>query len=320
MGEPTRVVIGGIGSIPGQSMADKRDYASRKLDYIRTALMHEPRGHRDMFGSIILDPTDANADLGIIFMDGGGYLDMCGHGSIGAVTVALEMGLIKAKGPITTITLETPAGLVQASAVIRDQAVVSVSIKNVPSFLFQRAVPVTIPNHGTVYADIAFGGNFFALVDAAAVGLKIESVNADRLSTLGMQILAILKEKVEIIHPLSKKQQNVNLVEFCGPATVKGAHSRNVVVFGNGQIDRSPCGTGTCARMAALHADGELQLGEHFIHESIIGSTFQGKLLEERQLGSITAVIPEITTRAFITGIQQFIIDPADPLKHGFLL
>lgn len=318
MGEPTRVVISGMGPIPGTSMVEKRQYLVDSLDHIRTALMHEPRGHSDMFGAIILESRDPRADFGIIFMDGGGYLHMCGHGAIGAVTVALEMGLLGTVEPVTKVTLDTPAGLVFAKAEVEDQSVKSVTIQNVPSFLYREALPLDIPGVATIEMDIAFGGNFCALVAAADLGLEIVPENAGKLLDDGMRILKLLKSAVEVNHPAVPHIRSVDLVEICGPAQASGADARNVVVFGHGQFDRSPCGTGTCAKMATLFAKGELGLGQDFVHESIIGTTFRGRLIGEKMVGKISAVIPEITGQAFITGIQQFLIDPADPLKYGF--
>ncbi|HBV98382.1 MAG: proline racemase [Peptococcaceae bacterium BICA1-7] len=317
MGEPTRVVIDGLGSLPGNSMKEKRDYIARNMDYIRTALMHEPRGHQNMFGAILCKPADEKANLGLVFMDGSGYLDMCVHGSIGAVTVAIELGIIDVK-EVACISLETPAGLIYARAEVRNGKVGFVTIENVPSFLFRETVPLDIPGLGRIRADIAYGGNFFALVEAKEIGIEISLDNINRLVNTGMDILHQARKEIEVAIPGSGKKFSVDLVELYGEPEAEDAHAKNVVIFGNGQFDRSPCGTGTCAKMALLHATGKLQLACDYVNESIIGTTFRGRLIKETKLGNLTAVVPEIISRAFITGIHQFVINPDDPLKYGF--
>ena len=317
MGEPTRVVIDGLGSLPGNSMKEKRDYIARNMDYIRTALMHEPRGHQNMFGAILCKPADEKANLGLVFMDGSGYLDMCVHGSIGAVTVAIELGIIDVK-EVACISLETPAGLIYARAEVRNGKVGFVTIENVPSFLFRETVPLDIPGLGRIRADIAYGGNFFAVVEAKEIGIEISLDNINRLVNTGMDILHQARKEIEVAIPGSGKKFSVDLVELYGEPEAEDAHAKNVVIFGNGQFDRSPCGTGTCAKMALLHATGKLQLACDYVNESIIGTTFRGRLIKETKLGNLTAVVPEIISRAFITGIHQFVINPDDPLKYGF--
>ncbi len=320
MGEPTRVVVGGIPPVPGKTMEEKRTALGSRFDHLRRALMHEPRGHRDMFGAILFDPADPQADLGVVFMDGGGYLTMCGHGVIGAVTVALETGVIEAEEPVTEALLDTPAGPVKASAHIKDGKVGEISIRNVPAFLYRKDLELEIPGIGNVVLDISFGGNFFALVEADALGLSLTSGDVNRISEMGLKIRREINSKVEVAHPLESHIDSVQLVEFCGAAVDPGAHARNAVVFGQGQVDRSPCGTGTCARMAGMWASGDLGLNEDFVHESIIGTTFRGRLLETTTVGKFEAVVPEISGRAFITGFQQFVMDPEDPLRAGFFV
>lgn len=320
MGEPTRVVTGGLWMPPGASMRDRKDFLAASMDYVRTSLMLEPRGHRDMFGAVLCEPVHPEADLGVVFMDGGGYLDMCGHGSIGATTVALEMGFVEAREPETRLVLDTPAGLVQARAVVRNGCVESVTIRNVPAFVLRQGLSVESPECPGVEVDIAYGGNCFALVEAASLGLDIVPENADRFVEAGMRILAALRDGSRFRHPATGEPLEVSLVEFTGPARLSGANARNIVVFGRGQVDRSPCGTGTCARMAALYAAGRLPLDREFIHESVLGTTFSGRLVAETRVGCVDAVVPEITGRAFLTGMQDFLIDDNDPLKYGFTL
>ena len=237
---------------------------------------------------------------------------------MGAVAVALETGVIEAREPVTEVLLDTPAGPVAVSADIRNGRVGEVTFRNVPAFLYREGINLEIPGVGNVTVDISFGGNFFALVEAGDFGLSLSPGNVSRILELGLMIRERINSQLDVIHPLEPHIDSVQLVEFCGPAVDPKAHARNVVVFGRGQVDRSPCGTGTCARMATMWARGELGLNEDFMHESIIGTTFRGRLVDTARVGDFEGVIPEISGRAFITGFQQFVIDPEDPLKEGF--
>ena len=320
MGEPTRIVVGGVPNIPGKTMPEKKAYLEEHLDWVRTAIMLEPRGHNDMFGSIVTQPTTEEADLGIIFMDGGGYLNMCGHGSIGAATVAVETGMVPAVEPVTNLTLEAPAGLVKASVKVENGKAKEVSIINVPAFLYKRDVEVDVPGIGKVTMDISFGGSFFAIVKAENLGLEISPASAQKLIEVGMNVIKAVNEQIEIQHPTLPHIKTVDLCEIYGPAKSADATMQNAVVFGQGQLDRSPCGTGTSAKMATLYAKGLLRMKEDFIYESIIQTKFKGRVLEETKVGDYDAIIPEITGSAYITGHNQFFIDPEDPVKHGFIL
>lgn len=320
MGEPTRIVTGGLPVIPGNSMQEKKAYLCQHMDNIRTALMHEPRGHKDMFGSIITQPTIKEADLGIIFMDSGGYLNMCGHGSIGASIVAVETGMVPVKEPYTDITLEAPAGLVRARVKVENGKAVESTITNVASFLYKSSVDVDVEDIGKITMDISFGGSFFALVKASDLGLDICPENANKLSSIGMKILNAVNEQVYVRHPVLSHIDTVDLVEIYGQAKNPKADLQNVVVFGEGQLDRSPCGTGTSAKIAALYAKGQLSLNEEFVYESITGTMFKAKAIRETMIGDYKGIIPEITGSAYITAINEFIIDPDDPLKYGFTL
>ncbi|MTK11153.1 MAG: proline racemase [Clostridiaceae bacterium] len=320
MGEPTRIVVGGVPNIPGKTMPEKKAYLEEHLDWVRTAIMLEPRGHNDMFGSIVTQPTTEEADLGIIFMDGGGYLNMCGHGSIGASTVAVETGMVPAVEPVTHLTLEAPAGLVKASVKVENGKAKEVSIINVPAFLYKRDVEVDVPGIGKVTMDISFGGSFFAIVKAENLGLEISPASAQKLIEVGMNVIKAVNEQIEIQHPTLPHIKTVDLCEIYGPAKSADATMQNAVVFGQGQLDRSPCGTGTSAKMATLYAKGLLKMKEDFIYESIIQTKFKGRVLEETKVGDYDAIIPEITGAAYITGHNQFFIDPEDPVKYGFVL
>ncbi|MBZ2174983.1 proline racemase [Schnuerera sp. xch1] len=320
MGEATRIVVGGIPNIPGKTMPEKKEYLEKNLDYVRTAIMHEPRGHNDMFGSIITQPTNDEADIGIIFMDGGGYLNMCGHGSIGASTVAVETGMVPMVEPVTELTLEAPAGLIKAKATIENEKVKELTIVNVPAFLYKQDVKIEVPEIGEITLDISFGGSFFAIVHAKQLGLKIEPNNANKLKEIGLEIRDIVNKKIEIQHPTLDHIKTVDLVEIYDEPTHPDATLKNVVIFGEGQVDRSPCGTGTSAKMATLHAKGQLEEGEPFIYESILGTLFRGRIVGTTKVGDFDAVIPEITGSAYITGFNHFVIDEDDPVKYGFSL
>jgi len=316
MGEPTRVVTAGIGHIPGTQMHDKKKWLSEHRDHIRRMLMLEPRGHQDMFGAILTEPVSEKANAGVIFMDGGGYLDMCGHGSIGVATVLFETGMIPLEGKEKRITrhiaLDTPAGIIHARAEMDDGRVSRVTIRNRPSF-FESSTEVFLESIGPITVDIAYGGNFFALVDVKKLGLRVEHTNIESLKRLALEIRDQVNQTFNGVHPGTKASDEVALVEIYEDATPP----RNIVVFGRGQIDRSPCGTGTSAKMALLHYKGRLKIGEPYVYQSIFGSEFMGRIVKETTVNGKNAIIPEITGSAFITGFQQFVVDENDPFKYG---
>lgn len=319
MGEPTRIVIGGINAIPGKTMPEKKAYLEKNLDHVRTGIMLEPRGHNDMFGSILTQPCSDEADLGIIFMDGGGYLNMCGHGTIGAMTVAVETGMIPKVEPITKVVLEAPAGLVYGDVRVENGKVKSVSFNNVPAY-YDRKESIDLPGYGKIEFDIAFGGSFFAILHAKQLNLKVEPKNAQKLCEVGMQIRDIINKEIKVQHPTLEHIKTVDLVEIYDEPTHPDATYKNVVVFGQGQVDRSPCGTGTSAKLATLHAKGELKEGEKFVYESIAGTLFEGEIVGKTKIGDQDAIIPRITGAAYITGFNHFVFDDEDPLVDGFIL
>ncbi len=319
-GEPTRIVLSGLPSIPGDTMAEKKQYMMERLDHFRTLLMQEPRGHADMFGAIVTPPTTKQGQYGIIFMDSGGYLDMCGHGIIGITTAFIEMGMVTPEEPETVVTFDTPAGLVEGRARVEDGRAVEVSLSNVPSFLYTKDVEIDLPEVGRITIDVSFGGNFFAMTPAKELGVSVHPENLSRLIGLGNAIRKAVNKKLDIQHPTEKHITTVELTEIYDKPDPTKAYSKNVVVFGNGQVDRSPCGTGTSAVMATLHGRGRLAIGEEFVNESVIGTRFKGKLVRETRVGDFAAVDPVITGEAYITGIHQFVVDPHDPVKHGFVV
>jgi len=317
-GEPTRVVTGGIPHIPGTNMQKKKEWVQKNRDHLRKMLMWEPRGHRDMFGAIITEPTSNDADIGIIFMDNDGYLDMCGHGSIGAATVLVETGMIECKNETEgekEIILDTPAGKVHSRIKIENGKVKQVTIRNVPSFLYSSIV-IKLGSTGDVPVDIAYGGNFFALVNAQRLNTKIEPGRVMELIELGLDIRKKVNYEIKIIHPTTGKLEKVELVEIFEDTSPP----RNVVIFGSGQVDRCPCGTGTSAKMATLYANNRLKVGEVYRYRSIMGTEFQGKIVKEAKIAGYKAIIPEFTGSAYITGIQQLFVDEDDPFKYGFKL
>lgn len=318
-GMPTRVVTGGVGVIPGATMAERRQYFIDHLDDLRTLLMFEPRGHASMSGSILQPPTRPDADYGVLFIEVSGLLPMCGHGAIGTATVLVETGMVDIVEPVTTIRLDTPAGLVRADVSVRDGHAESVTIQNVPSFALALDRVATVEGLGAVRYDMAFGGNFFALVELDQLGLPFDRAAKDDLLRAGLAIMEAINRDDRPVHPTRPDIEGCHHVSLQAPGST-ASHSRHAMAIHPGWFDRSPCGTGTSARMAQLHARGELLLGADFVNESFIGSTFVGRLVEETTVGDYPAVVPTITGRAWVTGIAQYLLDPSDPFPAGFLL
>ncbi len=319
MGEPTRIIVEGFPEIEGETMMDKKNYVARYYDHLRTALLLEPRGHRDMVGALLTKPVHKEADLGVIFMDSGGYLNMCGHGSIGTATFALETGMVKCTEPYTDIILDAPAGMIYTRVKVENGKAVEVSMQNVPAFLYRDHIPVNIDGYGEITLDIAFGGSFFALVNAQTLGLELERSQLPQIRELAMKILSRLNQDLMVEHP-NLDIRTVDLVEFYTRSDRPGVDMKNVVIFGNAQTDRSPCGTGTSAKLAALYAKGELKQGQEFTYESITGTLFRGRVIGETKVGAYNAIIPEITGKAYITGINRVMMNEHDPLNYGFIL
>ena len=319
MGEPLRLIVGGFPNLVGNSVPEKREYFIKHYDYLRKALMQEPRGHKDMFGCVLTQPTMPEADIGVIFMHGEGYHNMCGHGTIATNTILVETGMVEVKEPETTILMEAPAGLVTVHVKVEDGKAKQVSFENVPAFLYREDVQVDVPGYGKLTVDISFGGSFFAIIDAAQLGIDICPENASRLTEAGMAIIHAANEQIEVQHPELPHIKTIDLCEIWGPAKSEGADLQNITIF-DGQIDRSPCGTGTSAKVATLWAKGKLKLNEPFVYESVINTTFTGRAIRETTVGPYKAIIPEITGSAYITGYSQFMIDEEDPVKYGFRL
>lgn len=319
-GEPFRVITGGFPDLLGETILARRRYVKAHLDYLRTALMWEPRGHADMYGCIVTPPVSPEADIGVLFMHNEGYSTMCGHGIIGVATVALETGMLPMIAPETIIKIDTPAGLVTAHARVSGGRVQSVYFHNVPSFVLALDETVEVPGLGKLRYDLAFGGAFYAYVQAEEVGLTCAPEDFRALIEKGMAIKRAVMASRLIIHPFEEDLSFLYGTIFVGPPLVKGAHSRNVCVFADGQVDRCPTGTGISGRLAIHYARGEIDLNDPIVIESIIGSRFTGSVVETTTFGPHPAIIPKVEGTAHITGRHQFLIDPTDPLRNGFIL
>jgi len=318
-GEPFRVITDGYPELPGESILARRRYALENLDHLRTALMWEPRGHADMYGCIVTPPVTPQADFGVLFMHNEGYSTMCGHGIIGITTVALEAGLLPMTSPETQVKIDTPAGLITAYARIDEGRVQSVYFYNVPSFVLVQDEAVDVPGLGKVRYDIAFGGAFYAFVQAEEVGVRCSPEDFRALIEKGMAIKRAIMANRPIPHPFEVDLSFLYGTIFIGPPQERGAHSRNVCIFAEGEVDRSPTGTGVSARLAIHYARGEISLDEPIAIESIIGSRFTGHVVQTTTFGSHPAIIPVVEGAAYITGRHEFLIDPKDPLRNGFL-
>ena len=316
VGESTRIVTSGFPELVGNTMIERKNYLAENFDQYRQALMFEPRGHHDMFGALLTDPIHEECDFGIIYMDTGDYLNMCGHGTIGAVTAIIETGLVPAVEPYTEVVLDAPAGIIRTKAEVKDGKVLNVSLTNVPSFLYKENLKTVIDGREVTY-DLSFGGSFFALVDIEQFGWTVNSENIPMLTDFGMKLMEAVNKEVEIQHP-ELDITTCDLAELYCSTETPGCDKRNVVIFGDNMADRSPCGTGTSAKLATLYARNEIEVGQPFVYESFIGSQFQGKILDTTTVGEYNAVIPQITGSAYLLGETTFVIDPLDPLKYGF--
>jgi len=318
-GNPVRLVAGGGPLLDGSTMMERRAHFLAEFDWIRTGLMFEPRGHDMMSGSILYPPTREDCDVGILFIETSGCLPMCGHGTIGTVTMAVEHGLVRPKTP-GVLRLDTPAGLVVAEYRQVGEYVEEVRITNVPSFLHSQGLTVECPDLGTLTVDVAYGGNFYAIVEPQENFRDMADYTAGQLIGWSPVLRRRLNEAYTFEHPENPSIQGLSHILWTGKPTVDGAHARNAVFYGDKAIDRSPCGTGTSARMAQLHAKGRLKAGDDFVHESIIGSLFKGRVERELDLAGRKAIIPSVGGWARMTGYNTIFIDDRDPFAHGFVV
>jgi len=324
-GEPIRLVIDGMPPIPGQTMNDKRLYISEKLDHVRSLLTQEPRGHRDMFAGIITDPVSAEGHFGIVYMDARRYPYMCGHGIIGAVTAFIEMGWLKTHDVEPIIVVDTPSGSIRAFARIgtaedRRLRVESVAFQLESAFAFLLNQPLKVPDLGNITVDVSFAGGFFVMVPSDQIGLALTPENVPELSRLGMAIIEAGNQQLKVQHPLHTYINTIDVVEFYAPMDHSRLRGKNIVILGEGHVDRSPCGTGTSAKMALLHRRGELSAGQTFINEGLMGTTFEGRILREITVSHIPAIVPEIRGSAHTTGLHRFVVTSNDPFPKGFLI
>jgi 4-hydroxyproline epimerase len=316
-GNPVRVVTDGAPKLEGSSMSERRQHFMAEFDWIRTGLMFEPRGHDLMSGSILYPPTRGDTDCGLLFIETSGCLPMCGHGTIGTVTVLIEHGLVKPKTP-GKLRLEVPAGIVEAEYKLENGFVDSVRIWNVASYLDSVGLQIECPEIGTLTVDVAYGGNFYAIVEPQGDFASLDQLTAADIVRLSPILRQRINEAYKFVHPLDPTINGCSHVQWTGKPKHPEADARNAVFYGEKAIDRSPCGTGTCARMAQLAAKGKLKKGDTFVHESIIGSLFRGRVEGETTVGEKKGIIPSIEGWARVTGFNTIIIDDRDPYAHGF--
>jgi proline racemase len=316
---PTRVITGGVPMLPGATMLERKLWFEANMDDLRLLLMREPRGHGAMSGAILQPPTRADADWGVLFIEVSGCLPMCGHGTIGVATVLVETGMVEVTEPETVVRLDTPAGLVVVRVAVDGGRALAVTLRNVPAFLAARDQVVEVDGWGRVEYDMAFGGNFYAIVDAASVGVGVDPAREGELIACGAAIIDAIDAAARPVHPEDPRISGCHHVVLHEPGR-DGADAVAATSIHPGWLDRSPCGTGTSARLAQLHARGALGVGDAFVNESVIGTRFTGRVVEETTVGGIAAVVPEITGRAWITGMGQYLLADDDPFPAGFRL
>lgn len=316
-GNPVRLVAGGAPLLTGSSMSERRQDFLARFDWIRLGLMFEPRGHDMMSGGFLYPPFDPNNDAAILFMETSGCLPMCGHGTIGIITFALEYGLIRPRSA-GRLKVEVPAGVIGIDYTVEGEKVTSVKIRNVASYIAARGVRIDVPEIGQLTVDVAYGGNFYAIIEPQGGYRGIDELGAARILTLSPLVRKAMRAAIEPVHPLDATIRGVSHVMWTDRPKGTGADGRNAVFYGDRAIDRSPCGTGTSARLAHLAGTGRLHAGEAFVHESIIGSRFTGRIEQTVDLRGTPAIIPSIEGSAFTTGLNTIWIDPAQPFPTGF--
>jgi trans-L-3-hydroxyproline dehydratase len=319
-GEPLRVITGGFPEPEGHSILEKREFCRQHLDHFRRALILEPRGHEDMYGALPVTPTNSKSDFGVLFLHNEGYSTMCGHGIIGLVTVLIEEGMVEVREPETTLRIETPSGLVTAVAHIDQGRVQSVAFRNVPSFVLDLDQTIDLPGMGLIRYDLAFGGAFYVFCQADKLGLTLTPSHARSLANLGMRIKKTIGDTRSIEHPAEPDLGFLYGIIFVSPPTQSPAYCRHVCIFADGAIDRSPTGTGVSAHLAILAARGRLTDHTPYVIESILGTTFTGKIVDRLTFHGIPAIIPEVKGNAYLIGKHELVIDPDDPLQTGFRL
>ncbi len=329
-GEPGRVIVGGVLDVPGSTMFEKMKHFEAKADHIRTRMLREPRGYPASNCNLILSPTDPRADAGFVIMEQVEYPPMSGTNTICVATVLIETGMVPIEEPVTELTLESPAGLVDVSVEVENGKAGRVTFQNVPAFTVHLDEEIDVPELGSVMVDVAWGGMFYVIADATDLGIELVPDEGARIVRICEMIKAAAREQLPVSHPENPEVEGITIGQLTGPPTAAEADAKNAVVVSTGTLDwdrpetwtgvldRSPCGTGTCARMAVKHAKGELDIGEDFVHEGIMGTTFHGRLIEETTVGDRPAVVPTLGGEAWITGTAQYTVDPDDPFPNGF--
>jgi proline racemase len=329
-GEPGRVIVGGVLDVPGKTMFEKMRYFETQADGLRKLMLREPRGYPAANCNLILPPTHPDADAGFIIMEQVEYPPMSGSNTICVTTALIETGMVAVSEPVTHLTLESPAGLIRIEAEVRDGKVKRVTFENVPAFAVHIGKTIEVPHLGPVKVDVAWGGMFYVIVEASDLGLAITPDQGGEIVRLGEMVKAAAREQLPVVHPENPDIKDITIAVVSGPATHPEADLKNAVVVSSGAldwerpatwtgaIDRSPCGTGTCAKMASLHAKGLLPLDQDFKHEGILGTIFTGRLLRETEVGPYKAVVPQLSGQAWVTGFAQYVVDPDDPFPEGF--
>jgi proline racemase len=326
-GEPGRVITGGVPDVPGATMFGKMRWLEQNADWIRKLMLREPRGYPAANCNIILPPTHPEADAGFVIMEQVEYPPMSGTNTICVVTVLIETGMVRVEEPVTRLKLDTPAGLIGIEAQVRDGKVKRVTFRNVPAFATHLDARIEVPGIGTVTVDVAFGGMFYVIADADQLGLRLVPEQAREISRVCEAIKSAARSQLPVVHPYNPGIAGITIGQISGKPSRADAHRKNAVVVSTGELDRaaafgvldrSPCGTGTCAKMAVLHAKGQLALGEDFVHEGILGTIFTGRLIETTRVAKYPAVIPTLSGQGWITGFSQYVVDPDDPFPEGF--
>lgn len=329
-GEPGRVIVGGVRDVPGRSMFEKMQYLAAHQDGLRKRMLREPRGYPAANCNLVLPPTHPDADAGFVIMEQVEYPPMSGTNTICVTTALLETGMVPMREPVTELTLEAPAGLIRVRADCHGGKVTQVTFRNVPAFAVHLDAALEVPTLGRVVVDVAWGGMFYVIADAAPLGLSLTPDEGRDITRIGELIKAAAREQLTAVHPENDAIRDVTIAQLSGPPASAGNHRRNAVVVSTGTLDwnrpstwtgaldRSPCGTGTCAKMATLHARGALSLNQPFRHEGVLGTVFTGVLLEETTVGPYPAVVPQLSGSAWITGFAQYVVDPTDPFPEGF--
>jgi proline racemase len=318
-GEPLRIILSGLPPLRGASMLERRAWMREHYDDVRRVLLFEPRGHADMYGAVLTPPVSPDADFGVLFLTNEGYSTMCGHGIIALTTALLDTGSLPRQSPCTTVTYDSPAGLIRAQATIEDDEVTNVAFQNVPAFRLVKGLEIDIST-GRIAVDVCFGGAFYALIAAAALGVNVDRANVASFVKLGMEIKHAVEAAIDVRHPLESELHGIYGTIISDEPRLPGSNGRNITIFAEAEVDRSPCGTGTSAKLAGLYADGKIKVGEPYVHESVIDTTFTGRVLGETDVAGHPAVVTEISGRGFVTGFHAFVVHPDDPTRDGFLV